>query len=364
MHDTVSTLAQRLGQQAEAVCRHYLSSGRREGRYWLVGDLRNTPGRSLYVRLVDMDKGQAGKWTDAATGEHGDLLDIIATTQGCRTFAETLEEARRFLSLPPDTPDHDRSPRARTPKRTRSQTSIQRIIRGAGPLPGSIAADYLRLRAIHHLEDIDALRCHPRLFYRPSQDDAPGTCKNWPALIGIVTDLDGNSTGIHRTWINPKSLSKAPVADPRRSMGQLLGHAIHFGAPQDVMIAGEGIETILSLREVMPDMPMAAATSSAHLAAMLFPPQLRRLYIATDNDGAGTQAASTLMHRAAQLGVEAVPLVPRLGDFNDDLCAYGPQALGTHVRDQLHRRDCPYTKNYPAHGTSETLSSYHHPTSP
>ena len=59
-----SDLVQRLGRQAEAVCRHYLSSGRREGRYWLVGDARNTPGRSLYLRLKDSPKGPAGKWTD------------------------------------------------------------------------------------------------------------------------------------------------------------------------------------------------------------------------------------------------------------------------------------------------------------
>ena len=38
-------------RNAEAVCRHYLSNGRRQGRYWLVGDVHNTPGRSLYVRL-------------------------------------------------------------------------------------------------------------------------------------------------------------------------------------------------------------------------------------------------------------------------------------------------------------------------
>ena len=34
-----SELAIRLGRQAEAVCRHYLSAGHREGRYWLVGGL-------------------------------------------------------------------------------------------------------------------------------------------------------------------------------------------------------------------------------------------------------------------------------------------------------------------------------------
>jgi len=48
-HDA-SDLAIRLGRQAEAVCRHYLTSGHREGRYWLVGDVRNTPGRSMFVR--------------------------------------------------------------------------------------------------------------------------------------------------------------------------------------------------------------------------------------------------------------------------------------------------------------------------
>ena len=49
MPNTISDLAHRLAENAEAVCRHYLSSGRRHGGYWLVGDVRNTPGQSLYV---------------------------------------------------------------------------------------------------------------------------------------------------------------------------------------------------------------------------------------------------------------------------------------------------------------------------
>jgi len=61
-----SDLAHRLGRQAEAVCREYLSSGRREGRYWMVGDVRNTKGRSMFVRLTgpESGKGAAGKWTE------------------------------------------------------------------------------------------------------------------------------------------------------------------------------------------------------------------------------------------------------------------------------------------------------------
>ena len=73
-------------------------------------------------------------------------------------------------------------------------------------------------------------------------------------------------------------------------MGNILGNAVRFGTVDDVMIAGEGIETMLSLREVLPTMPMAAATSSAHLAAILFPPTLRRLYVARDRDAAGDAA--------------------------------------------------------------------------
>jgi hypothetical protein len=77
-------LAHRLAREAEAVCRRYLSNGHREGRYWLVGDVKNTPGRSMFVRLKgpETGKGAAGKWTDAATGGHGDLLDVIRATCG------------------------------------------------------------------------------------------------------------------------------------------------------------------------------------------------------------------------------------------------------------------------------------------
>ena len=51
MAGAATELAYRLAREAEAVCRHYLSNGRRMGRYWVVGDVANTPGRSLYVRL-------------------------------------------------------------------------------------------------------------------------------------------------------------------------------------------------------------------------------------------------------------------------------------------------------------------------
>ena len=44
MPRNAAELAHRLAREAEAVCRHYLSNGRRVGHYWLVGDVSEHAG--------------------------------------------------------------------------------------------------------------------------------------------------------------------------------------------------------------------------------------------------------------------------------------------------------------------------------
>jgi phage/plasmid primase-like uncharacterized protein len=122
-------------------------------------------------------------------------------------------------------------------------------------------------------------------------------------------------------------------------MGGLLGHAVRFGAASDVLAAGEGIETMLSLRCALPAMPMAAALSASDLAALEFPAALRRLYVARDADAAGEMAVTALTERARAAGVEALVLSPRLGDFNEDLQAFGFGAVRALVRIQLAPQD-------------------------
>lgn len=341
MRTTATDLTRRLATQAEAVCRYYLSKGRREGRYWLVGDVRNTPGRSLYVRLTSGDEGRAGvgKWTDAATGDHGDLLDLIALNQGFHRLRDTLDEARRFLALP----RHDLTPAPTGPRSagtsTRSFLAAQRLFAMSTPIPGTLAEAYLRRRGIDGLAAGATLRFHPRCFYRPGNDDAPGGKTAWPAMIAAVTDLADRQVGAHRTWLDPATLDKAPIASPRRAMGQLLGHGVRFGTVQKVMAAGEGVETMLSLRTVMPDLPAVAALSCAHLAALQLPPTLRRLYVARDDDRAGHKAAATLADRAISAGIETVVLVPSQGDFNDDLRRLGVDRLIADLQAQLLAED-------------------------
>jgi len=335
-----SELAHRLAREAEAVCRHYLSNGRREGRYWLVGDARNTPGRSMFVRLTDSTKGPAGKWTDAATGEHGDLLDVIRESCGLLDFHDVADEARRFLSLPRIEPKPPPK-HPRLPAEIGSSEAARRLFAMSQPVMRTLVETYLRNRGITPLHEDGALRFHPRCYYRPDEHSPTET---WPAMIARVTDLGGRVTGAHRTWLDPDGfdrtrLGKAPIDTPRRAMGDLLGNAVRFGMANDLLAAGEGIETMLSLRCVLPTIPMAAALSANHLAALLLPSTLRRLYIARDSDAAGELAATALTERAEATGVEAIVWMPRRGDFNEDLRAFGPEALRSALRVQLVPED-------------------------
>lgn len=390
----IADLVDDLARHAEAVCRHYLSNGRREGNYWMVGDLGNAPGRSLYVRLKVSSKGAAGKWTDAATDEHGDLLDIIRETCGLTIFPDVVAEARRFLGLPhekgrprsvkvhagrqrKDVAAHDNWSPDDTPEPYEAVEAACRLFAASQPIAGTLAEVYLFRRGITDLAGTDALRFHPRCFYRIDRRDRDrhqqrsagtvcdrldiphdgtalaGLC-TLPALIAAVTDLDGTLTAIQRTYLDAQALSanaphgillgKAPVSSPRRALGDLLGHGVRIGPEgldqtADMMAAGEGIETMMSLRMCLPRLPMLAALSAAHLAAIQFPPSLRRLYIARDNDPAGRAAAAKLVTRAEAAGIEVIVLTPVLDDFNGDLRRFGQYALARHLRPQLAPQD-------------------------
>jgi hypothetical protein len=335
MSGPAGELARRLARDAEAVCRYYLSNGCRLGRYWTVGDVQNTAGRSLYVRLhgPEFGPGAAGKWTDSATGEHGDLLDLIALNRGLDRLGDIQDEARAFLSLRRVEPVPASRP---TPAAAGSPEAARRLFRAGRPVIGTPAEAYLRARGITASLAWPSLRYHPSVYYR-AHEDAPREV--WPALLAAVTDLRGRITGVHRTWLDPAHRSKAPLADPRRALGHLLGNGVRFGVAVDVLAAGEGIETMLALKSVLPSLPMVAGLSANHLAALDLAPTLHRLYVARDNDAAGRVAAERLHARCATSGIEVRDLVPALADFNVDLWRLGAAELFRHVAAQLAPAD-------------------------
>jgi hypothetical protein len=149
----------------------------------------------------------------------------------------------------------------------------------------------------------------------------------------------GVITGVLRTYLARDGRSKAPLAAPRKALGSLAGNAVRFGATGDVLIVGEGVETVLSLRSVLPFMPLAAALSAQHVSMFCIPSTVSRLYIAVDRDVAGFRAAEILRRRAIDAGIEATLLLPRRKDFNDDLVIDGAAAIATSLAPQLAVQD-------------------------
>ena len=238
-----------------------------------------------------------------------------------RRFRDVADEARRFLSLPRSEPEPDQS--GAIVRTGGSPESARRLFAMSQPISGTIAEAYLRGRGITALHD---------------RKPALSSTLLLSSGCGLPDrDLAGDDRRGHRS--RRRDHRRAPhLARPigpgqgadrhaETSDGPSPGQRGPFRCGERCLAAGEGIETMLSLRCVMPTMPMVAALSAAHLAAILFPATLRRLYIARDDDPAGDGAMASLIDRANAAGIEAMALSPRLGDFNEDLRTLGIDAL-------------------------------------
>ena len=314
-------IAAALSTRAEDVCRRYFPRGRRQGRYWTIGDISGAKGRSLFVRLAP--PGIPGKWTDAATNEHGDLLDLIRLHTGGASLRHAMEEARAFLSLPPSTPDNGGN-RAGGYDR---EEAARRLWRRCRPIDGTHAEAYLHARAIT-LCRFPALRFHPDLIHRG--DDG---ILRLPALVAAVTGDDGAIEGVQRTWLDPKRPAKANFVRPRKALGRVHGRAVRFGgfASGATLLAGEGIETVLSVVTAVPGIHAAAALSAGSLGAFEPPQDLAPLVIARDKNAEGGNAANRLQRRCRERDITSIVIAPERSDFNDNLTAIGAGTLAARL---------------------------------
>lgn len=328
IHD-IKSLAEQLARRAPDVCATYLFNGRRQGRYWLVGDVLNSPGSSLFVRLVGppSGKGAAGKWTDGATGEHGDLVDLIRLNRGYADWPSLRADILAFLALPA------METISRMNVTQNSPAAAQRLFAMAQPISGTLAETYLRGRGITAPLQHPALKFHPSCYHR-----AGDKTDKRPALLAAVTDLRGNLTGILRTYLATDGSDKAAIEEPRRMLGNVLHHAIRLGTPGPVLAVGEGLETMLAVKSLLPALPVNAALGAGHLSALEWPIDVQRLYIAHDNGIAGVAAAIRLTERARSSGLDVRWLTPRHDDWNADLQA-DPVAARTLITAQLAERD-------------------------
>lgn len=88
-------IAELMARDTEGWAQKLLNGGKREGKYWACGSVAGDPGQSLKLNLSGSKKG---RWADFATGECGDLLDLLRITRGL-TMTDAIADAKRSLGI-------------------------------------------------------------------------------------------------------------------------------------------------------------------------------------------------------------------------------------------------------------------------
>lgn len=321
-------LARDLARDTEGFCRRYFPEGRKVGNYWQMGDVTGATGRSLTVRLRASGGRQAGKWTDHATGQFGDLLDLLGHRLDPIAYPDLLKEAADYLGTTPTVSPTTLRASAPAPAVGTSSEAGRRLFHIGRPITSTPAERYLRARRIARFGS--ALAYHPRVYLR----DPQGGRIEIPALLAAITDTSGRVTGCSRIFLDPPRDGLARIEAPKRMLGQLAGNAIRFGpwASARDLIAGEGLENTLSVGTALPAAALVSCLTANHLAAFNLPPNVERLWIARDKDDAGARGAHALADRARGSGVQPFILTPLRGDFNADLCFDGVTRLRRRLR--------------------------------
>ena len=327
---TISEIAHSLGSRAEEFCREWLPQGTKSGNYWHCGDHDGGPGRSLAVHLSGPKRG---KWTDyAESGREafGDLLDIIELQENVDK-GEAVRRAKHWLGLPEREPAAERPDRRPSSPGTSSCESARKLWDRGQSIAGTLAEAYLRARGT--TEFGPALRFHPACFYRDRQDAEP---RKLPALLCAITNLEGTVVGVNRIYLDADG-NQAEVLDPKKVLGRLNGCAVRFGTPGDVLVVGEGVETMLSIKTALPHMPVDAALTAQHLSMYVPPRRVRSLWVARDAGRPGENAAHEVERRmkSERPDLEVRHLKPRRDDFNTRLRQMGPQRLARRLRELM-----------------------------
>ena len=89
----IAELKKYLAPHASTICQELYPDGRIESGHFKIGSLEGEAGRSLSVILTG---DRAGMWTDFATSDHGDLIDLIMTSKGMSVIESKAWVEKRF----------------------------------------------------------------------------------------------------------------------------------------------------------------------------------------------------------------------------------------------------------------------------
>lgn len=321
--------------------------------YWMARNPTRADAHAGSFWVIVARPGKSpGAWRDEATGDKGDIIDLIAYCCGGDRGA-ALKWARGWLNFEAMPPAERRQARehqvqARVAREQQAAELLATNRRRAkacyieakqGKLIGSVVDRYLRGRGIDLRELArlpGALGCVARMRHTESNSF-------WPVMVAAMTGPDGTVWAVHRTFLAADGSGKAPVVPARKIWPSFAGAVIKIargetGMPDaeaarhgliDTLVICEGVEDGLSIALARPDLRVWAAGSLGNLAHVLLPSCCERVIVAADNDWGKPQALAQLDRALAALHAQHVPVrvarSPIGKDFND---AIQPAATG------------------------------------
>lgn len=364
---SIAEIRDMLNAQAEAVAQTYAppvsGSYTDKGLYFTLNPMRYD--RSVGSFCIAVSGPKVGRWNDYATGDYGDLIDLIQNSLNL-SAADAIREARRFLGLSHDTPEAQAARRRQieTAKRRQAEAeAAQRekavktarlaariFLEAQAQIRGTPVDHYLRGRGL----DLSRLgrqprsiRFHERCWYTHTDQTTGEVIEgHYPAMVAMVNNLAGDTVAVHRTYLafDGQRWTKAPLPEAKKVLGKFGGCCIRVwsgtgprggkAAPLNRCPAGthvyiaEGIEDALSAAMLAPDLRILAGISLSNMGAVRLPKNVSDVTIIGDNDP-GQQARDALdraVQQHAQAGRRVRLWINRDGkDLNDALLSARPQ---------------------------------------
>jgi putative DNA primase/helicase len=167
----------------------------------------------------------------------------------------------------------------------------------------------------------------PTIRYLPHALHAP-TKVYYPCMLSAITRWPHDDViAVHRTYLSYDRQGKASIEPRKMMLGAVSGGAVQLlpFSNQGTLYIGEGIETMLSIKEAYSDCAILAVLSSSNYKGLILPklPLASTIIICADNDanGVGLKTAQ-LAAKKWQIQGRTIKIVCPLekgADFNDVL---------------------------------------------
>jgi hypothetical protein len=290
---------------------------------------------SFWVRTTG---AAIGAWRDEATGDDGDLIQLIGYCLGLQSYGEIYKWCLDYLGLKQTDPA---TRKALVERRKRLELELQERKKqeekdaaiNAKKAKGvwlysrekwldTPLDDYFNSRSI----SIRNLKTFPQaLRYRPTSqhtDDETGEITDWPTMYAAMQNAEGNIVAVHRTWLRPDGSGKAPVSPPRRIWPRFEGCVIRLAkgerclSPEEAgrrgvkapVVITEGIEDGLAVYQACPDLRIWAAGTLGNIGKVPILPCISKIIVCADNDAGNPQAKIQLQKSIARLQQSGLPV--------------------------------------------------------